>query len=56
MCSSDLKAEYAEPMTVIGTGGIASLFQGESQEIDIFDPDVTIRGLLEIYRRNKSEQ
>jgi pantothenate kinase, type III len=51
-----IKAEYAEPMTVIGTGGIASLFQGESQEIDIFDPDVTIRGLLEIYRRNKSEQ
>ncbi len=40
-------------MTVIGTGGIASLFQGESEEIDVYDPDVTIRGLLEIYRRNK---
>ncbi len=48
-----IKAEYKEPMTVIGTGGVASLFEGESEEIDIYDPDVTIRGLLEIYRRNK---
>ena len=48
-----IKAEYTEPMTVIGTGGVASLFEGESEEIDIYDPDVTIRGLLEIYRRNK---
>ena len=48
-----IKAEYTEPMTVIGTGGVASLFEGESEEINIYDPDVTIRGLLEIYRRNK---
>lgn len=48
-----IKAEYNVPMTVIGTGGVASLFEGESEEIDIYDPDVTIRGLLEIYRRNK---
>lgn len=48
-----IKDEYSSPMTVIGTGGIASLFQGESQEINVFDPDVTIRGLLEIHRRNK---
>lgn len=48
-----IKEEYPRSMTVIGTGGIASLFQGESKEIDVFDPDVTIRGLLEIYRHNK---
>ena len=48
-----IRKEYGEPMTVIGTGGIASLFEGESEEIDVYDPDVTIRGLLEIYRRNK---
>lgn len=47
-----IKAEYGEPMTVIGTGGVAALFEGVSEEIDEFDPDVTIRGLLEIYRRN----
>ncbi len=47
-----IKAEYGQPMTVVGTGGVASLFQGESAEIDKFDPDVTIRGLLEIHRRS----
>ncbi|MEM7767767.1 MAG: type III pantothenate kinase [Pseudomonadota bacterium] len=47
-----IKAEYGEPMRVIGTGGIASLYDGFSEEIDIYDLDVTIRGLLEVYRRN----
>lgn len=51
-----IKAEYGKPMTVIGTGGVASLFHGESQEIDIFDPDVTIRGLLEIFRHNTKDR
>jgi len=49
-----VKAEYGEPMRVVGTGGIASLFEGHSREIDLYDQDVTIRGLLEIYRRNQS--
>ena len=49
-----ITAEYGQPMTVIGTGGVASLFQDESEQIDVFDPDVTIRGLLEIHRRNTS--
>lgn len=49
-----IKAEYGKPMRVIGTGGIASLFEGHSREIDLYDQDVTIRGLLEIFRRNKS--
>ncbi|MEO1101371.1 MAG: type III pantothenate kinase [Pseudomonadota bacterium] len=48
-----IKKEYAEPMTVIGTGGVASLFEDVSEEIDVFDSDVTIRGLLEIHNRNK---
>jgi type III pantothenate kinase len=47
-----IKDEWGKPMTVIGTGGIASLFQGDVNAIDIFDHDLTIRGLLEIYRRN----
>jgi type III pantothenate kinase len=37
---------------VIGTGGVASLFHGATAAIDHFDPDLTIRGLLEVYRRN----
>jgi type III pantothenate kinase len=47
-----VKAEYGSPMTVIGTGGIASLFEGATPSIDYFDPDLTIVGLLEIFRRN----
>lgn len=47
-----IKAEYPQPMTVVATGGVASLFHGATETIDHFDPDLTIRGLLEIHRRN----
>jgi type III pantothenate kinase len=47
-----VKAEQGEPMTVIATGGVASLFEGAATTIDHYDPDLTIRGLLEIHRRN----
>jgi type III pantothenate kinase len=49
-----LKAEYGQPMSVIATGGVASLFHGATDLIDHFDPDLTLRGLLEIYRRNQA--
>ena len=48
-----IKAEWPHPMTVIATGGVASLFHGASTAIDHFDPDLTIRGMLEIHRRNR---
>jgi type III pantothenate kinase len=47
-----IRAEYPEPLTVIATGGVASLFEGATLAIDHFDHDLTIRGLLEIRRRN----
>lgn len=47
-----IKAEYGRPMTVVATGGVASLFEGATDKIDIFDADLTIRGMLEIWRRN----
>jgi type III pantothenate kinase len=50
-----IKAEWGKPMTVIGTGGVASLFHGATASIDHFDPDLTIRGMLEIYRRNAAK-
>jgi type III pantothenate kinase len=50
-----IKAEWGKPMTVIGTGGVASLFHGATSAIDHFDPDLTIRGMLEIYRRNTAK-
>jgi type III pantothenate kinase len=49
-----MKAEWAAPLTVVGTGGVASLFEGSTTSIDRFDPDLTIRGLLEIWRRNST--
>ncbi|CAN5225367.1 type III pantothenate kinase [soil metagenome] len=49
-----MKAEWAAPLTVVGTGGVASLFEGATTSIDRFDPDLTIRGLLEIWRRNST--
>ena len=47
-----IKAEYGKPMKVVATGGVASLFEGASETIDYYDQDITIRGLLEIYKRN----
>ena len=49
-----IKAQYERPMTVIATGGVASLFEGATAKIDRFDPDLTLKGLLEIHRRNKA--
>ncbi len=47
-----IKDEYGKPLTVIGTGGVASLFEGAARSIDHFDPDLTIRGLHTLYERN----
>ena len=47
-----MKAELDRPLTVIATGGVASLFHGATMSIDHFDQDLTIRGMLEIWRRN----
>lgn len=48
-----IKAEHGQDMTVIGTGGVVSLFEGATKNIDHFDPGLTLTGLLEIYRQNK---
>ncbi|WP_417487958.1 type III pantothenate kinase [Maricaulis sp.] len=47
-----LKSEYAQPMTVVATGGVVSLFDGASKAIDHYDADLTIRGLLEVWKLN----
>ena len=46
-----VRQEYGAPMKVVATGGIASLFEGATSAIDIFDADLTVRGLQEIYAR-----
>ncbi len=47
-----IKSEYGKPMTVIATGGVASLFEGASDTIDHYDQDILLKGLLEVWKRN----
>lgn len=47
-----IAAEYGGPMTVVATGGLAPLFKDGTPVIDHLDPDLTLRGMAEIYRRN----
>jgi type III pantothenate kinase len=47
-----IRSEYAEPMTVIGTGGLAGLFYRQTPAIDHLDAGLTIRGLVLIHERN----
>ncbi|MEL7109751.1 MAG: type III pantothenate kinase [Pseudomonadota bacterium] len=50
-----VKREYAAPLKVIATGGVASLFEDASQTIDHFDQSLMEVGLLEVYRRNTKD-
>lgn len=50
---SRIRAENGHPdMPVIATGGLAPLFAEATDSIDTIDPDLTLRGLFAIYRRN----
>lgn len=49
-----ITAEFGEEMIVVATGGLAPLFAEATGVIDHLHSDLTLRGLLEIYRRNRS--
>jgi type III pantothenate kinase len=40
-----LKREIAAPVTVVSTGGLASLFDKHTKVFDAIEPDLTIQGL-----------
>ncbi|MFP5329504.1 MAG: type III pantothenate kinase [Alphaproteobacteria bacterium] len=44
-----LKKEIGRPVTVIGTGGLAALFQQRTGLFDAVEPDLTIQGLSLLY-------
>jgi type III pantothenate kinase len=48
-----IKSEDGRDMKVIATGGLAPLFAEGSDIIDTIDQDLTLRGLLKIYRANR---
>jgi type III pantothenate kinase len=47
-----IRREWGEPMGVVATGGLASLFEGATEAIEHIDKTLTLRGLWLIYRRN----
>lgn len=47
-----IRKEDDRDFTVIGTGGVASLFEGSSETIDHYDSQLTIHGLYEVWRLN----
>ena len=44
-----LKSEVGAPVTVIGTGGLATLFDKRTKVFDAVEPDLTIQGLSLLY-------
>ncbi|CAK0758072.1 Type III pantothenate kinase [Azospirillaceae bacterium] len=55
-----IRAEYHgrgcdRPMTVLGTGGLAVLFARATPVIQHIDSDLTLRGLMLIYQRNRKD-
>lgn len=49
---SRIKQDYGAPMRVIATGGLAVMFSDGTDVFDDIDRDLTMKGLLEISRRN----
>lgn len=47
-----IKAERGESMKVVATGGLAPLFAEATNVIEHTDPDLTLRGLVAVHRRN----
>ena len=53
---SRIEDEFGAPMTVVATGGLAPLFAEATDRIQHLDPDLTLRGLAEVHRRNLARQ
>jgi type III pantothenate kinase len=51
-----LAAEMPPPVTVIGTGGLATLFHRHTTAIAHVDYDLTIRGLIRLHALNTKTQ
>jgi len=48
-----IKAEYGQPMKVVGTGGLAPLFAQGNTLFDVIEDDLTMHGLTVIHTHNK---
>ena len=48
-----LKKDLGMDFTVVATGGLSGIFAGNTDVIDVFDPDLTLKGLRYIYKLNQ---
>ncbi len=48
-----MKAEIGRPVSVVATGGLATLFDTHTDIFDAIEPDLTIQGLAMLYERTK---
>jgi len=48
-----MKAEVGRPVTVIATGGLAALFEKQTDVFDVVEADLTIQGLAILWERAK---
>jgi type III pantothenate kinase len=48
-----LKAEVGRPLRVIATGGLAVLFEKQTEAFDAIEPDLTIQGLAMLWERSQ---
>jgi type III pantothenate kinase len=51
--ATEFKAETGADLEVVATGGLAPLFHGATPVLRHLDQEITTRGLIEIYRRNR---
>ncbi len=49
---SVIKKEYGKDLKVISTGGLGRIIFKETSSIDVYDPDLTFKGLKNIYDRH----
>jgi type III pantothenate kinase len=49
-----IKREVRDVRRVVATGGLATLFAGESEHIDLVDAELTMKGLKIVWERNRT--
>jgi type III pantothenate kinase len=49
-----IRGEFGAELMVVATGGLAPFFAKATPVIEKFEPEITMRGLVEIHRRNRS--
>ncbi len=50
------KASGCPEMKVVATGGLGRLISEETEEIDIYDPNLTLNGLRILYEKNRKQK